>query len=161
MKTLSVSSETELAEPLLNLTRELLGSGLKVRIVLKGYSMFPFLAPGNYGLVAQCVPEKLKIGDVVAYERDKKIILHRVWMVQQNQYGVFIVCRGDAQKDFDKAILGTEIIGSLDGYQKWGRNFRAAGFRAWVFRLMVLHFARLFPLVKRVFFKSKSFFRRK
>lgn len=161
MKTLSVSSETELAEPLLNLTRELLGSGLKVRIVLKGFSMFPFLYPGNYGLIAQCEPEKLKKGDVVAYESEKKIILHRVWMVQQNQYGVFVVCRGDAQTEFDKAILGSEIIGRLQGYQKWGREFDASGFRARVFRMFVLHFSQLFPLAKRVFFKGKSIFRRK
>ena len=53
-------------------------TGLRVR----GRSMYPFLVPGQTVLLEPCGARSLRRGDLGAFERDGRVILHRVLAVQ-------------------------------------------------------------------------------
>ena len=52
-----------------------------ISLRVSGWSMYPFLAPGQEVLLEPCAAEVLRPGELVAFERAGRVILHRVLSV--------------------------------------------------------------------------------
>jgi hypothetical protein len=60
---------------------EKLRAGKPVPLRITGHSMYPFLVPGEWVLIEPCATESLRPGDLIAFERDGRLILHRLLCV--------------------------------------------------------------------------------
>ncbi len=58
-----------------------LRAGRSTSLRVSGRSMYPFLAPGQDVLLEPCATEALRPGELVAFERAGRVILHRVLSV--------------------------------------------------------------------------------
>jgi len=57
---------------------ERLRAGRSTSLLIEGISMEPLLVAGQTVRIEPCRPEELRLGDLVAFERDQRVILHRV-----------------------------------------------------------------------------------
>lgn len=68
-------------------------------------SMSPSINKGDAIILKKVHDEKLKKGDVIAYQKDKKIIVHRIVTVTEEENGITYVTKGDANNSKDPAIV--------------------------------------------------------
>jgi len=101
-----------------NIAKQLLLEGTPVRIKLEGISMFPFLRAGWYAVVAKVSVEHLVPGDIIAFEQDGKFVLHR-FHYRSND---FLYTKGDAMRNFDKAVHLDSLMGVLVFYESRKRE---------------------------------------
>lgn len=57
---------------------ERLRSGRATEIQATGRSMFPYIVHGNRVIVEPCAPDSLRTGELVVFELNGRVILHRV-----------------------------------------------------------------------------------
>jgi hypothetical protein len=80
---------------------ERLRAGRATSLEIEGTSMEPLLVAGETVRVEPCRPEDLRVGDLVAFERDGRVILHRVLRRGART--------GDVTEKGDNAALPTRV----------------------------------------------------
>lgn len=82
--------------------------------VLSG-SMSPVIQAGDLIIVKTIKPEEVKVGDVITYNVDKKILVtHRVVEILNDNKEIRFRTKGDANRVVDeKLVSGRQIVGSL------------------------------------------------
>ena len=98
----------EFEDVAVDLLRDRLRAGTPVDIRAKGYSMWPSLRDGAVVRVEPCVGP-LRPGDVVLFERDGRLVLHRVLRVTRTR----LLLKGDARRDPDGWVLREDVFGRL------------------------------------------------
>lgn len=78
-----------------------------------GYSMFPFIEPHTKVQIEHCEIENLQIGDIIAFEKRQKMILHRLVSIQKDG----IVCQGDSCRKNDGYIPFQKILGRVSSIE--------------------------------------------
>lgn len=64
-------------------------------IETEGFSMWPFLKPGERLVVKRISSEGLKIGDIILYQSNTQIVCHRLVKKVRNKEGYLLYARGD------------------------------------------------------------------
>ncbi len=73
-------------------------------------SMVPTLDKGCNGLeFIPNTPQDLHIGDMIAFEQNKRLIIHRIQKIGQDQDGWFAITKGDNNKFTDGKVRWSEI----------------------------------------------------
>ena len=72
------------AEEALSLRKKLIENNHSVKVVASGYSMYPFMRPGDVQTISPVPMEEIKVGDVAVFERNNDWISHRVIDIQNN-----------------------------------------------------------------------------
>jgi len=85
---------------------EALRAGRSVPLRVTGHSMAPFLSPGQRVLLAHCSAQSLKAGDLVAFERGCRVVLHRVLAVHSGT----VIEKGDNVRQ-ETAVAQKQILG--------------------------------------------------
>jgi len=70
-------------------------------IAIASGSMEPKISKGDVVIVDKKYDE-IKVGDVLAYKHDGKMIIHRIYRIVKNNDEYFIYTKGDANSDYDK-----------------------------------------------------------
>lgn len=99
---------------------QLLKEGKTVQVKPKGYSMYPFIVPGQDEAVVEPVRNvRLKRGDVVLYRRAETgiLVLHRI--MKCNDGGIYLV--GDNQTEVEGPLMPDAVKGIMVGLYKKGR----------------------------------------
>ena len=78
-------------------------------IAIASGSMTPHISKGDVVIVDKKF-KNLKIGDVLAYKYEGKIIVHRVYKIINNNNEYFIYTKGDANKDFDNYKITEDMF---------------------------------------------------
>lgn len=101
------------------LTKELLKSGLTLRIKAKGFSMLPFIRTGNYLTVKPVPWRELRTGDIIAYSRQgqEAITCHRLVRIEDAQ----LMAKGDSQWGGYERVPFEALLGRVI-YLERGRN---------------------------------------
>ena len=90
--------------------RELVDFALRrtgaARLAMRGTSMLPLLRE-PYVLDVRRPPRKLRIGDVVLFEWDRRLVAHRIVDIQAS----VVVCAGDAHPDCVERISRHDVLG--------------------------------------------------
>lgn len=76
-----------------------------------GYSMWPFLRPGQKLLVKACSWDSVRIGDVLAYHKSGVVVCHR--LVGRNVAGQELLVRGDSSYGQPERIPARLVIGRV------------------------------------------------
>lgn len=97
-----------------NIINSLIEENGMIKLKMTGYSMFPFLKPGHYGIVVKVTPDKLKIGDIVVFSQNDHFIAHRLIGISEDRF----ICKGDAMKFSDVPVLPHQILGKLIAVEK-------------------------------------------
>ena len=99
-------------EFLATLAREILKQGKRVRFMVRGSSMQPFIRGGDIVEVEPADIHKLREGDVVFYTRpDGRVILHRVIAKRREDAIPVLTCQGDAAVETEGPIYPNQILG--------------------------------------------------
>lgn len=73
-------------------------------------SMLPTLGENSNGIkIVPDSPEQINIGDIVSYEQDNKLIVHRVMSKGEDEKGVYFVTKGDNNTETDGKIYFSQV----------------------------------------------------
>ncbi len=94
-----------------HISRELLDSGIDIRIRTRGSSMFPLIGTGDRITIS---PEKSPvIGDIIVLRRDDHMVCHRLVRVfEKDGIRYFQTC-GDSFLQLDEPVTSDRIAGKV------------------------------------------------
>lgn len=104
-------------------TTGLLEDGSDVRIIASGYSMYPAISPGN-PIIIEPVKDKanLKPGEIIAWERDSDLVVHRLIHIYESDGELYYITRGDATLTSDNPVSFNLIAGRVVSIEKRGKR---------------------------------------
>lgn len=109
-------------EEALSFRKKLIENNHSVKIEAAGYSMFPFMLPGDEQTISPVPIEDIAIGDVVVFEHDNKWISHRVISIQNNNNEKTLILRGDTCIQLDPLVTKTNYIGKTTAFERNGKS---------------------------------------
>jgi signal peptidase I len=101
----------------LDLAAEVLASFGQARLPVTGSSMFPCMQPGDL-LEIRRRTTPIQIGDVVVFQRNDRLVVHRV----VGQTGDLYITRGDRLRFPDAPVPAAEIMGTVAAIQRGNRQ---------------------------------------
>ncbi len=104
-------------------TTGLLEEGSEVRIIASGYSMYPAISPGN-PIILEPVNDRaaLKPGDIIAWERDSDMVVHRLVHIYESDGELYYITRGDSTLTSDNPVSFNLIAGRVVFIEKCGKR---------------------------------------
>lgn len=122
--------------------RDLVRQGKSVSLLVSGSSMAPFLIHHRDYVHFRSPERKLKVGDIVFYERDSgQFVMHRIVRVRKSASGspLFDIA-GDNQTVIETGVRSDQIFARIYEVQRKGKTLCPGSFW-WEF------FARVWPRV--------------
>lgn len=89
----------------------------KSQLQLSGHSMTPFIKNGDW-LILKHNNNNIKVGSIIAYRRERKIVVHRVIKIQNNSKNKYFITKGDFNLHIDSAVEMKSIIGKVIAVKK-------------------------------------------
>ena len=103
-----------------SLAAEALGTTGRLRLRAYGTSMLGAIWPGDVLVCERCDVEKLRLGDIVLYLRDGRLIAHRVVELSYADGRTRVVTRGDRLRNDDPPVHIADILGRVTSVQRDG-----------------------------------------
>lgn len=106
---------------IIDLQREVIQSGHPLRIKLFGMSMYPFIRSGDVTVIRAVEWTHLRRGDVIFYERESRLVAHRV-MVPPIDNAAPLIAKGDTLSNFDPPVLREQLMGRVEALERGKRS---------------------------------------
>jgi signal peptidase I len=103
-----------------DLAAEVLRSSASLRLRVMGSSMLPSVWPGDTLLIDRVEANAVTAGDLVLFERDRRLFVHRVVSVGGKGEAT-ILTRGDAMPQPDPPVPGRNLLGRVSYIVRDGR----------------------------------------
>ncbi len=116
MKSENINSQT-----IVDFAETILDENHLLRIRMHGFSMYPFLKAGDVGIVDKCLPNQLKIGDVVVFKSHHKLVAHRLVAIKNENNQTFYIAKGDKNKFLDTAFPADALFGRINSIERNGK----------------------------------------
>ena len=147
-------SDSKLPGPVLDVVLDLWAQGGCIHVIpVQGNSMRPFLREGDRVKVLHG-QEGLHRGDIVAYQLNRTLIIHRLLKKVDVDGELHYLLKGDNAAAVDPVVPGSKIIGravALQRTYKWSRLdtlfIRTVG---WFIAMKILACKAIFRRIKRV-----------
>jgi signal peptidase len=81
--------------------------------LISGNSMNPVLYPGDIVITRVISPEKIQVGDIIRFHRDRIHVVHRVMEVQNNNATLVFITRGDNNNVDDSPVMANQLEGKV------------------------------------------------
>src|ERR1700746_3815028 len=96
-----------------NLIAEILRTRGSVRLAARGHSMMPTLWPGDLLNIEFVCFDRVRVGDLVLYERSNRFFIHRVLkkLAGVESTRPTLVTRGDSMLTLDAMVTPEELLG--------------------------------------------------
>jgi signal peptidase I len=107
-----------------SLARETLRSSGRLCIRVFGTSMLGTVWPGDIVIFEPCSVDDLWPGEIVLYQRDGRLIAHRLVEISSNRNDLTLVTRGDSLRANDLPLAVEELLGRAVVVQRPGRKPR-------------------------------------
>ena len=95
------------------LALEVVGSLGEARLAAGGSSMLPAIRPGDVLEVHRESMAGVSIGDIVVFEREARLVTHRVVEKVSGRGGTLLITRGDALRVPDPPVTPEELLGRV------------------------------------------------
>jgi ATP-binding cassette subfamily B protein len=125
---------------LLELTEILLDENHQLSFSMKGFSMYPTLRAGDKGIVEKWSPDDLKIGDIVVFKANKKLVAHRLIGINYREGIRIFITKGDKNSYNDEPFSGAALIGKITSIQQETKIIKADALSMKWQRFSALHF---------------------
>ncbi len=116
-----MSAEDDQKKVLLSIADELLSKGTSIRIEASGYSMYPAIRPGNTIIIKPVPEDELKCGAIIAWKREKDMVVHRLVLAYESDDKKYYITRGDSCRSSDKPVTHDMIAGRVEVIYKGHR----------------------------------------
>jgi signal peptidase I len=111
----------------LNVSTELLSSGLSMRFRAYGGSMHPTIRCEELITVVPVEACEIRRGDVILYRTKRESVMaHRVVRIEGAGCGLRFITRGDALVECDEAVEAVEVLGKVVSVLRSGSELRLA-----------------------------------
>ncbi len=110
------------------LSETLLQHGTAIRFRAPGTSMTPAIHDGEWIVVQPVTPGDIKIGDIVLYRINSRLVAHRIHRLPRHADEAFIL-RGDTNGE-DEYVSEDRILGKVVRAESDVRSVRVSGSRA-------------------------------
>jgi len=97
---------------------EVLRENGTLRLQATGWSMLPAVLPGDTLVIDHVAPERVCQGDIVLFQRDRRLFAHRVTGRDANRK---IATRGDSMPQADAPLQDGELLGRITFLVRNGR----------------------------------------
>jgi len=87
-----------------------------------GYCMFPCLRPGDRITVDARAIEQISVGEIAVFQRDKKIVAHRVVEAGKNGGVHYLVTRPDRASRNEAPLYAADVLGVVTRVQRRERD---------------------------------------
>jgi signal peptidase I len=104
------------------LVLEVLRKKGSVSIAATGTSMLPGIWPGDLLRIELAVPSAVTRGDIVVFERDDRLFIHRVQQVHRGAGEISWMTRGDSLTYSDPPFTGSALLGRVTTITHNGRE---------------------------------------
>ncbi|MCF8256631.1 MAG: hypothetical protein K9J06_03710 [Flavobacteriales bacterium] len=109
---------------------QMLAEGRTVKLRLGGYSMWPFLLPGDVATIAPVKADEVLLGDVLVFDRGDRWIAHRLISKETKGKNHVLRTRGDSCINEDAPFKEEKLRGKVVEVQRGRRVFRLDHLRA-------------------------------
>jgi hypothetical protein len=119
------------ADILPELISHILRDGHNVRFKAPGKSMRPAILDGDCLMVEPIGPTAIKMGDIILYQAEERIIAHRVMDIGKGEIPktptaariahYSFILRGDASYSYDEPVYPDQILGKIVSVERNGR----------------------------------------
>jgi signal peptidase I len=93
-----------------------------VSIAATGTSMLPGIWPGDLLRIELAVPAAVIPGDIVLFQRDDRLFIHRVQQVRSEAGGIWLTTRGDSLTYSDPPFTESALLGRVTTITRHGRE---------------------------------------
>ena len=101
---------------------EVVGSLGEARLPAGGSSMLPSIRPGDVLEVHRESMAGVSKGDIVVFEREARLVTHRVVEKVIGPGGTLLITRGDAMRAADPPVAPEELLGRVTAVLRGGRR---------------------------------------
>jgi len=136
--------QQELTNQLLDFAETLLDENLQLSFRMKGNSMYPALKAGDTGIVEKCNVEHLRIGNIVVFKANEKLVAHRLVKIITHDESKFFVAKGDKNYHTDIPFSAEAIVGKVNSFKRNNKTRRLESLKMVWYRFVSLHFSKLF-----------------
>lgn len=105
------------------LAAEVLRSSGRLRLGVTGWSMLPTIWPGDTLVIEPAESEEVFTGDIVLFERDERLFVHRVIAKGDDFSEGVVFTQGDGMSHPDAAVKKSELLGRVCFVLRAGRCF--------------------------------------
>ena len=98
---------------IVDFAESILDDNRNVCIRMKGYSMYPTLKPDDIGIIEHCTHENLKIGDIIVFKLQEKLVAHRLIRIENCNNTFLFVAKGDKNSFSDPTFTPEALVGIL------------------------------------------------
>jgi signal peptidase I len=99
--------------------RTLLVEEKTVGLLVKGTSMLPYLKEGNRVWIQKVEWDRLRVGDLLAFEQNQVIFTHR--LIKKSPQG--LLTKGDNNLFPDTPLAPHQILGKAIGFERMGKTY--------------------------------------
>jgi len=99
---------------------DLLLTSKKVRFTIEGTSMYPTLRAGDVVEIEPPSQETLKKGDLVIFQKQKRLICHRLVDLFEEDGETWIKTKGDTVEESDTPLALRQILGKVTRIERDG-----------------------------------------
>jgi signal peptidase I len=103
------------------LASDVLRSSGRLRLRVTGWSMLPTIFPGDTVMIERASGENVCEGDIVLFDRDRRLFVHRVSGKSGSTGDLRIVTQGDAMTRPDPPVSGSQVLGKVRFVLRDGR----------------------------------------
>jgi signal peptidase len=89
----------------------------ETQLKLSGHSMTPLIKNGDW-LILKHNNNNIRVGSIIAYRRERKIVVHRVIKIQNNSDNNYFITKGDFNLHIDSAVEMKSVIGKVIAVKK-------------------------------------------
>jgi signal peptidase I len=115
----------------LDLSRELLGLGHRVRFRPAGNSMHPTIRDGETVTVEPVEAAEVRLGDIILHVAGRGLTAHRVVRIEErSRHGLRFILRGDAMNTCDAPVRPDQVLGRIVSVERRGRSIKVTGRKA-------------------------------
>lgn len=132
----------------LELSNEILNRGSYLRFRARGESMHPFIRDGDILKVKPVEVSEIKLGDVVFYRTERRIVAHRVIKKTFNNGKAFLVTKGDSSPSSDNPVYPEDLLGKVVTVKRNGLSLRLDGRLS---RLINLLWVKISPFSRHIY----------
>jgi signal peptidase I len=127
----------------LELSRELLDRGGRLRFQAHGQSMHPFINNGDIIVVEPRNGHAVSTGDIIFYRRpDDSLIAHRLIKIHREQDMTALITKGDAVNLTDQPIARQQVMGRVITIEGKGRKLKLDGWTGRIISRLIAWTAR-------------------
>ena len=114
-------SSAELHALKCELAGEVLRASGRLRLRVTGWSMLPAIFPGDTLLIERANSESVGKGDIILFQRDRRMFVHRVSGKFGCDRDLQIVTQGDGMPNPDPPVSSSQLLGRVSFVVRDGR----------------------------------------